>query len=435
MKKFALVLLALILLAALCACDDGECRHKNMQTETFAPDCSLEGYVLHTCPDCGHTYKSDIAEPLGHTIEVTVTEPTCTAAGFTHYECACGYAYDSDFVVPEGHRYTSTITEPTCLEGGHTEFACAVCAYTYKAKWTVPNGHSLVATTVDATCTEAGYTEYACANCDYSYQTNITSPVHTFKSVKYPPTIGTTGYTEYICTVCSYSYQTDHVWYSDIFMGAAGEGKGVLAEGLDLSAWNKNVDFEAIKAAGVDFVILRAGTGYSGKDILFDEYYAAAKAAGLDVGCYYYSYATTVNEALAEAQAFKSYIAGKQFEYPVYFDLEDASQKDLGQTLLMDMCFAFCDSLIAGGYFPGIYCNSNWAEEILHTEKLITLYDVWIARYNNSLPKNYYDDDYGMWQYTEDGTCAGVTGVCDRNYCYKDYPTHIKNYGLNGYGD
>ncbi len=434
MKKIVIILLALLALLAFAACqqEDGECQHKELADTKYEPTCSLEGYVLHVCRDCGHTYKSDFVQPLGHTFTKTVAEPTCTAEGKTHYACACGYEYDTDFIAPTGHSYASTITEPTCTEAGHTTYTCAVCFYEHKANWVVPNGHSLTSARVEPTCDAAGYTQYTCGNCDYAYRTAFETPAHTFTKTTYYPTIGKTGYTEHTCGVCAYSYQTDFVWYSDVFAGAAGEGKGVLARGVDLSYHNQDVDFAALKAAGVDYVILRAG-GRSGKDVMFETNYAAARKAGLDIGCYYYSYARTVEEALAEAARFKEYIAGKQFEYPVYFDIEDDSQKELDKSLLMEICFAFCNSMIEGGYFPGVYCNLNWAENILHTEQLVKYYDVWIARYNNALPETYYHKDYGMWQYTETGKIEGVEENVDLNYCYKDYPTLIKANGLNGF--
>ncbi len=433
MKKIGILLLALFALLAFAACqDDGECKHWKLADTTYEPTCSLQGYDLHVCRDCGYSYKSDFVEPLGHTLVLTVTEATCTGEGHTHYECECGYAYDTDYIKPLGHSYTSAITEPTCIEAGYTTYTCGVCSYEYKAKWTVPNGHKLKSETVVPTCDESGYTKHTCENCDYTYNTAFVTPTHTFVDVKYRPTIGKTGYTEHTCSVCNHSYRSDFVWYSDVFAGAAGEGKGVLAKGIDLSYHNKTVDFAAIKAAGIDYVILRAG-GRSGKDTMFETNYAAARAAGLEIGCYFYSYARTTDEALAEVERLKEYIAGKQFEYPVYFDIEDESQKGIDQALLMDICFAFCNNLIEAGYFPGVYCNLHWAENILHTEKLVTLYDVWIARYNNSLPEDYYDSDYGMWQYTETGKIDGLEEAVDLNYCYKDYPTLIKEYGFNGY--
>lgn len=99
----------------------------------------------------------------------------------------------------------------------------------------------------------------------------------------------------------------------------------MVTYGLDISQHNGNIDFKIVKAAGNDFVILRAGYGWSTdqKDSKFDEYYAQAKAAGLKVGAYHYSYARNASEAKAEADCFLNWIKGKVFEMPVYIDMEN----------------------------------------------------------------------------------------------------------------
>lgn len=99
-------------------------------------------------------------------------------------------------------------------------------------------------------------------------------------------------------------------------------------KGIDVSQYQQNIDFKKVKASGVDFVIIRAGFGkYANqKDPCFESHYKAAKAAGLKVGAYWYSYAATVEDAKAEAQTCINAIKGKTFEYPIYFDLEERSQ-------------------------------------------------------------------------------------------------------------
>lgn len=103
---------------------------------------------------------------------------------------------------------------------------------------------------------------------------------------------------------------------------------GKTFKGIDVSQYQQGVDFKKVKAAGIDYVIIRAGFGkYANqKDPCFENHYKAAKAAGLKVGAYWYSYAATVEEAKAEAQTCINAIKGKTFEYPIYFDLEERSQ-------------------------------------------------------------------------------------------------------------
>ncbi|HOC34819.1 MAG TPA: GH25 family lysozyme, partial [Ruminococcus flavefaciens] len=104
-------------------------------------------------------------------------------------------------------------------------------------------------------------------------------------------------------------------------------------KGIDVSVHNGNIDWGKVKADGIDFAILRAGYGrlVSQKDERFEQNYAGAKAVGLPIGAYWYSYAMTPEEAELEADVFLSVIKGKRFEMPVYFDLEEKKQFDLGK--------------------------------------------------------------------------------------------------------
>ena len=107
-----------------------------------------------------------------------------------------------------------------------------------------------------------------------------------------------------------------------------------MIRGIDVSKWQGNINFQKVKDSGISFVIIRAGYGKlpSQKDKCFEENYCKAKASGLDVGVYWYSYAMSVDEAREEAKACLSVIKGKQFEFPVYFDLEEQKQFSKGRT-------------------------------------------------------------------------------------------------------
>lgn len=114
---------------------------------------------------------------------------------------------------------------------------------------------------------------------------------------------------------------------------ATGTSASTPSSSIDVSVHNGKIDWQKVRAAGIDFAILRAGYGRlaSQKDERFEENYAGAKAAGIPVGAYWYSYAMTPEEAELEADVFLSVIKGKQFEMPVYFDLEEKKQFDLGK--------------------------------------------------------------------------------------------------------
>jgi hypothetical protein len=166
--------------------------------------------------------------------------------------------------------------------------------------------------------------------------------------------------------------------------GMAGDGT-IYAHGLDVSLWQgENLDFNAIKNAGYSFVILRAGTT-KGKDECFETFYKNAKAAGLNVGAYYYSYATTVDAAKADADNMLSWISGKKFEYPLYFDYEDSSQDSLSSTTAQNICLAFMDKLANAGYLTGMY-TSYYKSTLLPMDTICAKYEFWVA--------NYYDYTY-----------------------------------------
>lgn len=444
MKKVLVLLLSLLALALFVSCDQSECEHYDTKEQIFEPDCTNEGYTLRTCKRCGYKYKFNFVKPSGHSLSETVTSPTCTEQGYVTYDCMrCDYVYTSDYTQPNGHTYTSSIVESTCTEVGYTLYTCG-CTYSYKTKFTVPNGHKLSAVATAPTCSDEGYTTYSC-HCGYSYKGDIVEPTgHSFTKKITRPSIATTGHTDYTCADCGFSYESDYVWYSELFAGS--DGDEILAYGIDISYWNEDVDFEKLKRAGVDFVIIRAGSLRQQPDYEFEAHYAGAKAAGLDVGCYFYSYAESVAEVEEEVEILLDIIEGKKFEYPIYFDMEEKFQESLSTKRRMDMCYTFCELMIENGYFPGVYANNRWLKNFFDTEELCTYFDVWFARYPqdsvDGSAKIYLEDwdyeleeatSYGMWQFTESGRVNGVDGNVDLNIAYKDYPSIIKEYGYNGY--
>ena len=215
--------------------------------------------------------------------------------------------------------------------------------------------------------------------------------------------------------------------------GFPGSGE-IVAHGLDVSAWQESgLDFQNIANAGYDFVILRCGTSVR-KDVCFEEYYRNAKAAGLDVGCYFYSYATTAAQARQEAYDVLEYIKGKTFEYPIYFDYEDASQDSLSATTSKNICLTFCDAMANAGYLTGVYTGYSRSTN-LPMSQICATYEAWIARYYDNTYTSLspeYSSKYGMYQYTSKKYVSGK-GPYDANVSYKDYPTIVKTYGFNGY--
>ena len=492
MKKRSFVLILLCLLAAVIVSCGGqvspdECKHRRLSETQHEPDCSLEGYIEHVCRDCGHTYKSDFVEPTGHKLTATVTAPTCTEEGYTEYTCdVCEYSYRTGFIEPTGHTLTSKITSQTCTKEGYTTYSCP-CGYSYRTALVIPNGHNLTKTTVPPTCSADGYDRYKCNNCDYEYKTDFTAMSHDLTKAVIAPTCVKEGYTKYECDDCDYGYKTeyvaptghdctpkttaptfndpgytvytcrcgfsyigDYVWHSNLFSGIDGNEKGAFSFGVDLSYHNETVDFEALAKDGVDFVILRVGyirNDRANVDEKFEEYYAAARKAGLDIGAYIFTYKDNTDEMIDLTRQMLKSLEGKTFEYPIYLDIEPPQDRygnevdddndgilisNLSEDVLMDMCYEYCELLVQKGYYPGIYSGRNFIKYHMDPEKLSTRFELWGAHYLDE-DDDFYADEYNMWQRTKEGSVDGVSGDVDKNVCYKDYPSIIKKYGYNGY--
>ena len=206
---------------------------------------------------------------------------------------------------------------------------------------------------------------------------------------------------------------------------------------IDISYWNSDSISSWSKiASDIDAIILRLGFAYTAskkmeEDDSFADYYASAKKYNIPVGVYYFGAATTAGEASREADFVISLLKkyNCKLEMPVYYDLETEDQVDLTQAECTEVARTFCDKLKAAGYFVGIYCNKYFARDELYASRLSD-YHFWIAEYNSSCT---YNGAYGMWQYTETGRVSGIDRVCDKNYCYYDYPSYIKANGLNGF--
>lgn len=217
----------------------------------------------------------------------------------------------------------------------------------------------------------------------------------------------------------------------------AGDGMGIYAHGLDLSEWQgSQVDFGKLKSQGYSFVILRVGFATK-MDACFEKNYVKAKEAGLDVGVYLYSYAENETEAREEATACKKWLSGRQLEYPVYYDLEDAkTHGSMSKEKLSAIAMTFLNEMSDDGWLVGLYSCLSWLNNKINTAAVGAHYECWMAQYFHSGSyESYdrYDEVYGMWQYSATGRVNGIDGNVDLNVCFKDYPGICKQYGFNGY--
>lgn len=206
-----------------------------------------------------------------------------------------------------------------------------------------------------------------------------------------------------------------------------------VACGIDVSRWQGEVDFGAVKESGIDFVILRVGY-WDVKDANFDTYYDGARDAGLDIGVYLYSYSESVADAELEAKSVLSWLDGRTLEYPVYYDIEDECQSELSNEARTELCLGFARVISEAGYLPGVYANENWFNNYLVRDSLSHL-PLWLAKWTEDASASPDPGEpYGMWQYTDKGQVNGIKYGVDMNVCYEDYPAYIKEQGLNGYG-
>lgn len=203
--------------------------------------------------------------------------------------------------------------------------------------------------------------------------------------------------------------------------------------GIDVSVHNGAIDWQKVKASGkADFCIIRAGYGksISQKDAKFEQNYAGCKAHGIPVGAYWYSYAITPAEAEAEARTFLQAIAGKQFEMPVYFDIEEKKALATGKNNVSAIVKAFCNVMEKAGYWCGVYASRAHVQSYFDDDCKIR-YSLWLAEWGAKL--NYNGGEVGMWQYSDNGKVNGIGTNVDMDICYVDYPTVIKAAGKNGY--
>lgn len=190
---------------------------------------------------------------------------------------------------------------------------------------------------------------------------------------------------------------------------------------IDVSTWQRNIDWERVKAAGIEAVIIRAGFGTT-KDNQFENHYAGASAAGLHIGAYWYSYAYSVEQAEREANACAAVLSGKSFDMPVYYDMEEDDQMPLGRATMTAIACRFLDTLKAKGFRVGMYSSPSWFTDFLDYELLRSKCSIWLAHWASS-----HSRACDIWQYGENGSIDGVSGDVDVNI--------IENRSVIGGGD
>ena len=205
------------------------------------------------------------------------------------------------------------------------------------------------------------------------------------------------------------------------------------SKGIDVSQWNcySTIDWNAVKASGVDFVIIRCGLrgstlGGIFEDSMFRTNMAGAKAAGLKVGVYFFTLAATEEQAVLEASACIKLCSMYSLEYPIFMDVEDPTASGAQASAYMalsraqrtQVVNAFCDTVRNSGYRAGVYANKYWLSSKISTGSLSGSTVIWLAHY---VSQTDYSGRYEMWQYSPKGSVPGISGDVDMNISYLGY--------------
>jgi len=206
-------------------------------------------------------------------------------------------------------------------------------------------------------------------------------------------------------------------------------GQKVSLKGVDVSKYQENIDWQKVAADGVEFAIIRLGfrgmgtNGTCELDPYFKQNIEGAKAAGIDVGVYFFTQAKTVEEAKEEARFVIDSLKGYDITWRVVFDTEEITSYAAARANALSIetrtacAKAFLEEIKAAGYIPMLYANTRWSILDLDLTQLSD-YDFWYAYYGDDI---YYPYQFSMWQYTSSGTVDGIKGKADLNISFKNY--------------
>lgn len=346
--------------------------------------------------------ESDATET---TTTTTTTEETTTTTTMT----------TTTTTIPTTTTITTTTTLPTTTTTATTTLLTTTSTTTTAAKVTTTQKTTAKAGTTTATGKTTAQNGTTTATGKTTTKTNTTTA--TTKATT--TTAKTTAKPAATTTVITYATKP-------------GIGAGAIFEGVDVSVYQGNIDWNKAKADGIEFAIMRAGYGkyVSQKDKYFDQNMKNAKAAGLPCGVYWFSYALTPEDAIKEADACYEVIKNYKLEYPVSFDMETESQMKLPKETVAQIIEAFCGRMESYGYYTTLYTYASFLNYKVD-DRIFDKYDIWVAHYNTSKPA--FNRNYGLWQYSCTGSVWGITGNVDRDYVYLDYERIIKNVHLNGF--
>ena len=345
--------------------------------------------------------KTSITLGVGEKYDLNSSIPNNTAAYYRLY-------YSNNTAIAPVQKAGGLVTAKTV---GTTTIRCklsngkeAIC------KVTVKSAPSRVTVSDKSATLKVGQSKTLKAtlnNNAYSYRSTWTS------SNTYVATVNSTG------KISAKSQGTATITYKT-YNGKTASCKltvsGSVAKCIDVSTWQGSIDFNKVKSAGYDYVIIRAGYGKekSQKDNMFETNYKKAKSAGLKVGAYWFSYAMSPSTATAEADACLSCIKGKKFELPVYYDMEYQPAMSTSNSNYTKMAVNFCNKLKSNGFKSGVYSSASVYDYLLNRTTLKNNgISIWNAEWYTK-PSITCD----VWQYSDNGRINGISTNVDLDYIY-----------------
>lgn len=192
-------------------------------------------------------------------------------------------------------------------------------------------------------------------------------------------------------------------------------------KGIDVSEFQGNINWNKVKADGIEFAILKLGNIYdydaNYKDSKFDTNYKNARANGIKIGAYIYNYCNTIDTLKKGLEWAIKKLEGKELDLPFYLDMEDKDIQGETKETLTNQCNEFAKYVESKGYQAGVYANVNWLKNELNPNDFDKKISVWVAQYYKECQ---YTGKYDIWQYASDGSVSGISGNCDMNYLYNE---------------
>ena len=345
--------------------------------------------------------KTSITLGVGEQYDFSSSIPNGTAAYFRSY-------YSDNTAIATVQKSGGLMTAKTA---GTTTIRCKLSSgKEATCKVTVKSAPSRVTVSDKSATLKVGQSKTLKAtlnNNAYSYRSTWTS------SNTYVATVNSTG------KISAKSQGTATITYKT-YNGKTASCKltvsGSVAKCIDVSTWQGSIDFNKVKSAGYNYVIIRAGYGKekSQKDNMFETNYKNAKSAGLKVGAYWFSYAMSPSTATAEADACLSCIKGKKFELPVYYDMEYQPAMSTSNSNYTKMAVNFCNKLKSNGFKSGVYSSASVYDYLLNRKTLKNNgISIWNAEWYIK-PSITCD----VWQYSEKGQVNGISSSVDMNYIH-----------------